>query len=196
MSRLSVVIATHNPGKVAELRSLLADLSVELSTISEVVPSFVPPVEDGATFEENALIKARAAAAATQMVSIADDSGLEVDALDGAPGVQSARYGGDGLDDAGRTAALLAAVADTEDRHARFRCVLVAIGPDGEEVSADGTLEGTLARAPRGEGGFGYDPILIPAGDTRTCGELTRDEKNAISHRGAAARALRDTLGL
>ncbi len=185
-----IYLATGNPGKAAELERLLGCpvLSIE---------GWEPPVEDGDSFLANARLKARAGAARCPGAwVVADDSGLEVDALDGAPGVQSARYGGDGLDDAGRTAALLAAVADTEDRHARFRCVLVAIGPDGEEVSADGTLEGTLARAPRGEGGFGYDPILIPAGDTRTCGELTRDEKNAISHRGAAARALRDTLGL
>ena len=185
-----VFLATGNPGKAAELERLLG---------CEVLPidGWEPPVEDGDTFHANARIKALAGAAQCpgEWV-VADDSGIEVDALDGAPGVHSARYGGDGLDDPGRTAALLAAVAGAADRTARFRCVLVAIAPDGTEHSADGTLEGSLATEPRGGNGFGYDPILIPVGETRTCGELTADEKNALSHRGAAARALRDTLGL
>ena len=185
-----ILLATGNAGKAAELARLLG---------CPVLPieGWDPPVEDGPTFHANARIKALAGAAQCpgEWV-VADDSGIEVDALGGAPGVLSARYGGDGLDDAGRTAALLAATEAVTDRAARFRCVLVAIGPDGEEFSADGTLEGTIATEPRGASGFGYDPILIPAGATRSCGELTADEKNAISHRGAAARALRDTLGL
>lgn len=185
-----ILLATGNAGKAAELERLLGCTVLPIA-------DWDPPVEDGATFADNARIKALAGAAQCPGEWIvADDSGIEVDALDGAPGVLSARYGGDGLDDAGRTAALLAAVAGAPARGARFRCVLVAIGPDGSEAVADGTLEGTLADAPRGANGFGYDPILIPAGETRTCGELTADEKNALSHRGAAARALRDTLGL
>ena len=185
-----ILLATGNAGKAAELARLLG-------CPVEPISGWDPPVEDGDTFLANARIKALGGAAqAPGEWVVADDSGIEVDALDGAPGVLSARYGGDGLDDAGRTAALLQAVAAAEDRTARFRCVLVAIGPDGQELSADGTLEGSLALEPRGPNGFGYDPILIPTGDTRTCGELTADEKNAISHRGAAARALRDTLGL
>lgn len=185
-----ILLATGNAGKAAELGRLLGCPVLPIA-------NWDPPVEDGDTFLANARIKARAGAAqAPGAWVVADDSGIEVDALDGAPGVLSARYGGDGLDDAGRTAALLDAVADAENRAARFRCVLVAIGPGGEEWHADGTLEGSLALAPRGANGFGYDPILIPVGDTRTCGELSADEKNAISHRGAAARALRDTLGL
>lgn len=185
-----ILLATGNAGKAAELARLLG-------CPVEPISGWDPPVEDGDTFLANARIKALAGAAqAAGAWVVADDSGIEVDALDGAPGVLSARYGGDGLDDVGRTAALLQAVASADDRTARFRCVLVAIGPDGQELSADGTLEGTLATAPRGAHGFGYDPILIPTGETRTCGELTPDEKNAISHRGAAARALRDTLGL
>ena len=184
------LLATGNPGKAAELARLLG-------CAVQPIPGWEAPPEDGATFLDNARIKARAGAARCpgEWV-VADDSGIEVDALDGAPGVHSARYGGDDLDDAGRVDALLAAMAGRADRTARFRCVLVAIGPDGREVVADGALEGRLAEAPRGDGGFGYDPVLIPAGETRTCGELSADEKNAISHRGAAARALRDTLGL
>ena len=185
-----VYLATGNAGKAAELGRLLG---------CEVlpVPNWDAPEEDGTTFADNARIKARAGAARCPGAwVVADDSGLEVDALDGAPGVHSARYGGDGLDDAGRVDALLAAVRGADDRGARFRCVLVAIAPDGTETVADGTLEGALAEAPRGANGFGYDPILIPRGETRTCGELAPEEKDAISHRGAAARALRDTLGL
>jgi XTP/dITP diphosphohydrolase len=185
-----ILLATGNAGKAAELERLLGCPVLPIA-------NWQPPVEDGATFLANARIKALAGAAQCPGAWIvADDSGIEVDALDGDPGVHSARSGGAGLDDAGRTRALLAAVATAADRRARFRCVLVAIAPDGTEHSADGTLEGTLADAPRGDGGFGYDPILIPVGETRTCAELTLDEKNARSHRGAAARALRDTLGL
>lgn len=185
-----ILLATGNAGKAAELARLLGcDV--------QPIPGWKPPVEDGATFAENAAIKARAGALLHPGAwVVADDSGLEVEALDGAPGVLSARFGGDGLDDAGRVDALLAAVGDARDRAARFRCVLVAIGPGGEEHVAEGTLEGVLADAPRGEEGFGYDPILIPAGRDRTCAELAPAEKDAISHRGAAARALRDTLGL
>ena len=185
-----VRLATGNAGKAAELGRLLG---------CRVIPveAWDPPVEDGATFFANARIKALAGVVRHpgEWV-VADDSGLEVDALDGAPGIHSARFGGDGLDDPGRLTALLAALAESDGRGARFRCVLVAIGPDGQEFSADGTLEGSLAVAPRGTNGFGYDPILIPTGELRTCAELSADEKNAISHRGAAARALRHQLGL
>jgi len=185
-----VRLATGNAGKAAELARLLG---------CQVLPvdAWDPPVEDGSSFLANARIKALAGVLRHPGEWIvADDSGIEVDALDGAPGIHSARFGGDELDDPGRVTALLAAVAESEGRGARFRCVLVAIGPNGHEVSADGTLEGSLALAPRGTNGFGYDPILIPHGETRTCGELSADEKNAISHRGAAARSLRHQLGL
>jgi len=185
-----VRLATGNAGKAAELARLLG---------CQVLPvdAWDPPVEDGSSFLANARIKALAGVLRHPGEWIvADDSGIEVDALVGAPGIHSARFGGDELDDPGRVTALLAAVAESEGRGARFRCVLVAIGPNGHEVSADGTLEGSLALAPRGTNGFGYDPILIPHGETRTCGELSADEKNAISHRGAAARSLRHQLGL
>jgi XTP/dITP diphosphohydrolase len=183
-------LATGNPGKAAELARLLGcDV--------RVIDDWHGPPEDGATFLDNARIKARAGAACCpgEWV-IADDSGIEVDALDGRPGVHSARFGGEGLDDAARVQALLDAVRDADDRAARFRCVLVAISPTGEETIAEGTLEGTLTREPRGTQGFGYDPILLPNGLQRTCAELTTDEKNDLSHRGAAARALRVSLGL
>jgi XTP/dITP diphosphohydrolase len=183
-------LATGNPGKAAELARLLG-------APVEPIAGWDPPVEDGATFLDNARIKARAGAAQCPGVwVVADDSGIAVDALDGAPGVLSARYGGDGLDDYGRVRALLAAVEGAPDRSARFVCVLVAIGPDGAEVVAEGTLEGSLAEAPRGANGFGYDPVLIPAGETRTCAELAAHEKDGISHRGAAALRLREALGL
>ncbi len=183
-------LATGNPGKAAELARLLG-------APVEPIPDWDPPVEDGTTFLANARIKARAGAAQSPGTwVVADDSGIAVDALAGAPGVASARYGGDGLDDTGRVRALLAAVADADDRTAHFVCVLVAIGPDGAEVVAEGVLAGMLATQPRGTGGFGYDPIMIPLGETRTCGELAPHEKDAISHRGAAARRLREALGL
>jgi len=144
------------------------------------------------TFAENALIKARALAAFTGLPAVADDSGLAVDVLGGSPGIFSARWAGRHGDDAANLELLVAQVADVPERHrgARFVCAAALVTPDGHEVVETGTLEGTLAFAPRGERGFGYDPILVPTGDTRTCAELTADEKNAISHRGQAFRAL------
>ena len=188
----ALVIASGNPHKVAEIGAMLE--LVELEVLPQ--PAGLDIEETGSTYLDNARIKAQAVARLTGQWAVADDSGIEVDALDGAPGIHSARFGGAGLDDPGRVTALLAAVAQSSERGARFRCVLVAIGPDGQEFSADGTLEGSLALAARGANGFGYDPILIPQGETRTCAELSADEKNVISHRGAAARALRDQLGL
>jgi XTP/dITP diphosphohydrolase len=168
-------------------------VDVELVAMSELgVPS---PVEDGATFEANALIKARVCAEATGLPAIADDSGLEVDALGGAPGVHSARYAGAGGDDAANNAKLVTALAGTPDeqRTARFVCAAVVVTPDGRQAVVRGTMEGRIARAARGEHGFGYDPYFVSdgAGDGRTNGELAPAEKDAISHRGAAFRALR-----
>ena len=183
-------LATGNPGKARELTRLLGCLVLPIE-------DWEPPIEDADTFLGNALIKAQAGARVCpgEWV-IADDSGIEVAALAGAPGTQSARFGGDGLSDAERCSALLRAVEGSGDRFARFRCVLVALGPQGEEIIAEGVLEGALAEEARGSGGFGYDPILIPTGETRSCGELSPQEKDAISHRGAAVRQLRDALGL
>jgi XTP/dITP diphosphohydrolase len=159
------------------------------------VPS---PVEDGETFEDNALLKARACVAATGLLAIADDSGIEVDALDGAPGVYSARYAGADGDDDANNAKLLAAIADVpaEQRTARFVCVAAAVSPDGTEVAVRGEMPGRVVGELRGDHGFGYDPLFVAdaTDDGRTNGELSSREKDAISHRGAAFRALADEL--
>ncbi|GIG38300.1 RdgB/HAM1 family non-canonical purine NTP pyrophosphatase [Cellulomonas phragmiteti] len=190
-----LVLATHNARKVAELRAILApglpglDPAAVLGARDVHAPE---PVEDGVTFEENALIKARALAAATGLPAVADDSGLSVDVLGGAPGIFSARWAGRHGDDAANLDLLLAQLADIAPAHrgARFVCAAALVTPDGAEHVEVGTLEGTLATAPRGTGGFGYDPVLVPRGDSRTCAELTPEQKNAISHRGQAFRAL------
>jgi XTP/dITP diphosphohydrolase len=189
-----VVVATGNAHKLSEIRAILAaaDLDVELVSMRDLdVPE---PVEDGDTFEDNALIKARACAEATGLPAIADDSGLEVDALGGDPGVLSARYGGEPSDDARNNAKLIAALADLpeERRTARFVCAAVAVTPDGRHVAVRGTMEGRIVDAARGEHGFGYDPHFVSdaAGGDRTNAELSPAEKDAISHRGAAFRAL------
>jgi len=187
-----LVLASHNRGKLAELRRILAGLDVELADPDEV---WLPDVEEtGATFEDNALLKARAAVGTTGLPSIADDSGLVVDALGGEPGVRSARYAGVQGDDAANLALVLARMAGRADRAARFVCVAALATPDGREWSARGTLEGTLTAAPRGAGGFGYDPILVPVDDARTTAELAPEEKDAISHRGRAFRTLRPAI--
>lgn len=187
-----LVLASHNRGKLAELRRILAGLDVQLVDPDELD---LPDVDEtGATFEDNALLKARAAVAATGLPSIADDSGLAVDALGGEPGVRSARYAGVHGDDAANLALVLARMADRDDRAARFVCVAALAAPDGREWTARGTLEGTLSAAPRGTGGFGYDPILVPLDDVRTTAELAPQDKDAISHRGRAFRALRPAI--
>ncbi|MFC8190930.1 RdgB/HAM1 family non-canonical purine NTP pyrophosphatase [Cellulomonas sp. NPDC057328] len=190
-----LVLATHNQHKVGELRAILAPALPGLAPEAVVGARDVQapePVEDGVTFAENALIKARALAAHTGLPAVADDSGLAVDVLGGAPGIFSARWSGRHGDDAANLALLLAQLADVrpEHRRARFVCAAALVTPDGTEHVELGTLEGTLATAPLGAGGFGYDPVLVPLGDTRTCAELTPEEKNAISHRGQAFRAL------
>lgn len=190
---MRIVVATGNNHKLAEIRAILTGLPVELVAMGELgVPE---PVEDGDTFEANALIKARACVAVTGLPALADDSGLEVDALDGAPGVFSARYAGPGAADTANNAKLVAALADlpAEARTARFVCAAVLALPDGREQVVRGTMEGRIVDDPRGPHGFGYDPHFVSdaAGDGRTNGELTPAEKDAISHRGAAFRALR-----
>jgi XTP/dITP diphosphohydrolase len=196
---MTVVLATSNRGKLEEMRSLLATLPIEIVGVLDVVPSFVAPPEDGETFEANAFIKARAAADATQLVAVADDSGLEVDALAGRPGVRSARFAHEGATDAENNAALLSALSDIEDadRTARFRCVLALVDPFSsldQPLYADGRCEGVIARSPRGESGFGYDPLFVVSSVGRTFAELVGQEKNEISHRGQAVRTLRPQI--
>ncbi|RHA43513.1 RdgB/HAM1 family non-canonical purine NTP pyrophosphatase [Cellulomonas rhizosphaerae] len=190
-----LVLATHNAHKVGELRAILAPVLPELAGDDVVGARDVgapEPVEDGVTFEANALIKARALAAFTGLPAVADDSGLAVDVLGGAPGIFSARWSGRHGDDAANLALLLAQVSDIapEHRGARFVCAAALVTPDGFEHVETGALVGTLTFEPRGAGGFGYDPALVPLGESRTCAELSPDEKNAISHRGQAFRAL------
>lgn len=193
-----VVVATANPHKLAEIHAILAAVGVELDLVAMTTLGVPSPVEDGETFEANALLKARACATATGLPAIADDSGLEVDALDGAPGVYSARYAGDDGDDDANNAKLLAAIAEVpvEDRTARFVCVAAAVTPDGTEVAVRGEMPGRIVHELRGAHGFGYDPLFVAdaTGDGRTNGELPPAEKDAISHRGAAFRELAAAL--
>jgi len=185
------VVATFNRDKAAELQALLALPGVELVTLADR-PGATAPEETGATLLENARLKARAAAALTGLPAIADDTGLEVDALGGAPGIHAARYSGPGATYAANVAKLLRELEGVPPglRTARFRTACVAAWPDGREVHADGVLEGQITAAPRGSNGFGYDPVFVPAGESRTLAELTDAEKNAISHRAHAVRTL------
>ncbi|MFH5822361.1 RdgB/HAM1 family non-canonical purine NTP pyrophosphatase [Georgenia sp. AZ-5] len=190
-----LLLATHNAHKVRELREILAPLlpGLDGEAVHGAADLGAPePVEDGVTFAENALIKARALAAATGLPAVADDSGLCVDVLGGAPGVFSARWCGRHGDDRANLELLLAQLSDVPERHrgAHFACAAALVTPSGREVVEEGTMPGTLLTAPRGEGGFGYDPILLPDGEDRSAAELTPAEKNAISHRGKAFRAL------
>jgi XTP/dITP diphosphohydrolase len=196
-SPLRLVLASANPDKVTEIAAVLADaLEVELVPRPTDVADVV---EDGETLLDNARLKARALVVATGLASVADDTGLEVDALDGAPGVYSARYAGEDVTYADNVAKLLRELAARPDgggdRAARFRTVAMASFPDGSELWADGEVEGTIAAEAVGTGGFGYDPVFVPAeGDGRTFAEMTPSEKNAISHRGRAFRALAAAL--
>ena len=188
--RLRVVLATANPGKVVEIEGLLGE-RVELVPRPADVPDVV---EDADTLVGNSRLKAVALVTATGLPAVADDTGLEVEALGGAPGVRSARYAGDDGDAVRNVAKLLAELAgrpDPADRRARFRTVALLRWPDGRELVAEGTVDGTIAPARSGDGGFGYDPVFVPDGaGGRTFAELTLLEKQAISHRGRAFRAL------
>lgn len=190
MSEVRVVLATRNRHKVDELTRLLAAPGVRFEDLG-LHPEAPIVIEDGATFRDNAAKKARAVAAATGRLAIADDSGLEVDALDGAPGVRSARYAGEGASDAANRAKLLKALEheDDHDRAARFRCVIAIASPSGRTRFAEGSCEGRILHEERGGGGFGYDALFLPVGETRTFAELSDAEKDALSHRGIAARA-------
>jgi XTP/dITP diphosphohydrolase len=188
----TLVLATRNRHKVVELRRILDGAPIELVSGLDLD---IPDVEEtGETFADNALLKARACVEVTGLPSVADDSGLVVDTLGGAPGVRSARYAGEGADDDANLRLVLERLDAATDRTARFVCVAALVTPGGREVTEDGVMEGMLTDSPRGEGGFGYDPIFIAAGQQRTNAELTADEKHAISHRGAAFRAIRPHL--
>jgi XTP/dITP diphosphohydrolase len=186
-----LVSASANPDKVAEIKAILEECGIELLPRPEEVPDVV---EDAETLEGNARRKARALADATGIAAVADDTGLEVESLGGAPGVRSARFAGEDASYIDNVMKLLDALSDLpefEERSARFRTIALVRFPDGREVMADGSVEGVIALGPRGDNGFGYDPIFVPyEGDGRTFAEMSADEKHAISHRGRAFRAL------
>ncbi len=203
----AIVLGTSNHGKLEELRALLAQLvasPVRVHAVSDLVRQPLAIEETGKTFADNAILKARAVAQATMMLTLADDSGLEVDSLEGRPGVRSARFAGERATDAENNAALLAALEATGDGargadrfKARFRCALALVDPysnDGEPIVVEGTCEGAITRSPRGSGGFGYDPLFLVAGMDKTMAELTESEKNTVSHRSRAMAELLPVL--
>lgn len=191
MTRL--ILATRNAGKITELRAILADAGLDHELVGADAYPEIPDVkETGVTFAENALLKAHALARATGLPAVADDSGLCVDVLNGAPGIFSARWAGRHGDDKANLDLLLAQLSDIDEVHrgAHFACAAALALPDGTERVVEGQLRGVLRHVPAGTNGFGYDPVLQPEGESRTCAELSPEEKNAISHRGKAFRAL------
>ncbi len=188
------IVATTNAGKLAEMSRLLAASRIRSVGLGEILAPPLP--EEGEQYESNARAKARCIAAATGRAAVADDSGLEVDALGGRPGARSARHGGPGLDDAGRIARLLDELRGVVGarRSARFVCVVALATPEGAEILARGVCEGRILEAPSGRGGFGYDPVFAPLGHDRSMAELGPHEKDAISHRGRAVAALLSML--
>jgi XTP/dITP diphosphohydrolase len=189
---LTLVVATTNAGKLAELRQLLSALPLELYGMDQVLPAGFSVEETGQTFEENAVLKARAVCLATGLPTLADDSGLEVDALGGRPGVRSRRFAHERATDAENNEALLRELNEIDARGARFRCVLALATPFTSEVpTVQGVCEGSILRAPRGSHGFGYDPLFVlPGEDGRALAELDETAKNAVSHRGKAVAAV------
>lgn len=185
------VLATHNPGKLREMGEILKDLGIEVVSPKDLGIT-VDVEETGTTFAENAMLKAKAVCQAAGLPAIADDSGLCVDALNGAPGVYSARYGGEGLDDRGRYMLLLSSLRGAPTRAAHFACAVACAFPNGDTLTAEGRCDGSIAYAPLGEGGFGYDPVFLLPGTGKTFGQLSQEEKSAVSHRG---RALKDFAG-
>ena len=185
------VLATHNPGKLREMGEILKDFGIEVVSPRDLGLT-VDVEETGTTFAENAMLKAKAICKAANLPAIADDSGLCVDALNGAPGVYSARYGGEGLDDKGRYMLLLSSLRGAPTRAAHFACAVACAFPNGDTLTAEGRCDGSIAYAPLGEGGFGYDPVFLLPGTGKTFGQLSQEEKSAVSHRG---RALKDFAG-
>ncbi len=192
----SILLATSNLGKFREIVAEFADVSVRLISLKDISP-IQECVEDGATFEANAIKKARHFAAASGLMTLADDSGLEVDALDGAPGIISARYAGEPCDDDANNAKLVRQLAGVPDgkRQARFRCAMALVDSDGQVlITTDGVIEGRIIDVPRGKNGFGYDPHFLVVSLGKTTAELSGEEKNSISHRGQATRAMKAAL--
>ena len=199
---MRVVLATQNAHKLVEMRRILDEAGLDIELVgTDQFPDLTDVVENGSTFAANALLKARSVCAETGLPAIADDSGLGVDALNGMPGIFSARWSGSHGDDLANLDLLLGQLTDVPDarRGAAFHCAAAVILPDGTERVVEGTIDGTLIREPRGTSGFGYDPIFVPVGESRTTAEMSAEEKDAISHRGRAMRALvpvlRDFLG-
>ena len=190
---MKMVLASKNSHKLREMQDILSAQGVEVVLESDVGAD-VDVEETGATFEENALLKAKAVMEATGLPAIADDSGLCVDALNGAPGVYSARYGGPELDDTGRYQLLLENLRGQLDRRGKFVSCICCCFPNGDRVEARGECPGTIAYAPKGTGGFGYDPVFFLPGLKKTFAELTPEEKNAISHRGNALKKFKTEL--
>jgi len=187
---LKIAIATRNPGKAREIEALVSKVGVELTSLLDLGLSQVE--ETGSTFEENAVLKAKALAKQTGLWALADDSGLEVDALGGAPGVRSARFAGDGAGDDENNRKLLDALAAVpqERRGAQFRCVIALASPAQMTWITEGVCRGRIAQAPSGQGGFGYDPLFVPEGFDKTFAEMTPEEKAEVSHRGIALRKM------
>ena len=189
-----LLVATTNRGKLREYRELLADARVRLRSLADLDAQPSEPPEDADSFAENAIVKARAYAEATRLITVADDSGLEIAALGGAPGVRTKRYFGEGLSDAERNARLLERLRGAPDRTARFVCVIALAWPGGQVETFEGICPGRIADAPAGANGFGYDPVFVPEGYTRTIAELPTEVKNRISHRGRAVAKVRARL--
>lgn len=188
---MKIVLASHNQGKVKEMGAILAKYGVELVLQSELGVN-IEVEETGVTFRENALLKAHAVAKATGMPAIADDSGLMVDALNGAPGVYTARYGGEGLTDEQRYRLLLSSLSGQTNRVAHFYSCIACVFPTGEVLTAQGVCDGTIAFAPMGQDGFGYDPVFFVPELRKTFAQMTAEEKNTISHRAKALAAFRN----
>lgn len=188
---MTLVIATNNPGKTAEIRDMLQDFPVNIKNLADFGP--IPTVEeDGETFDDNAYKKSSFVSKILGLPALADDSGLVVDALDGAPGVYSARYAGENASDEQRYTKLLAEMKGETNRKAVFECVLSIAVPSGPALTYEASCEGVIAEAPAGEGGFGYDPVFYYPPLEKTFGQLTREEKSRVSHRGKALQELRE----
>lgn len=185
---MKFVLASHNPGKLKEMAAILAKLDIEV-VLPDALGLDVEVEETGTTFAENAMLKAKAICAAGGLPAIADDSGLCVDALNGGPGVYSARYGGEGLDDRGRTQLLLNSMRGQTSRAAHFACAIACAFPNGDSLAAEGRCDGAIAFAPMGTEGFGYDPVFLVPDKAKTFAQLSGEEKGEISHRGKALAA-------